>query len=204
MAQLSVLRYEKTGQRSSHMTTDTILCVDDEPHILEALKRSFFDIPAKVLTASSGEEALELLRVHTVKVLICDERMPSMSGAQLLERVRQEFPHTIRIMLTGYASLDAAIAAINRGEIYRFFRKPWDDATLCFAVQAAIERYNLEAENRRLLELVRSQAVDMKLIERQYPGIASLDRDDQGRVIVSDISPDELKAIVQECERLFQ
>lgn len=186
------------------MITDTILCVDDEPHILDALRRSFFDMPVTVLSATGGEEALKLLRVHEVKTLICDERMPSMSGAELLERVRQEFPHTIRIMLTGHASLDAAIAAINRGEIYRFFRKPWDDEELRFAVRAAIEKYNLEAENRRLLELVKSQAVDMKLIERQYPGIAALERDEQGRVIVTDLTPEDLNAIVQECERLFQ
>lgn len=186
------------------MTTDTILCVDDEPHILEALKRAFFDLPVRILLSPSAEAALDMLKEENVKIILSDERMPGMSGAELLEIVRKDYPDTVRIMLTGHASLDAAIAAINRGEIYRFFTKPWNDTELRFSVVAALEKYNLEAENRRLLELVRKQAVDMKLLERQYPGIASLERDELGRVIVADVSQDDLAAIVRECEKLYE
>lgn len=186
------------------MTPDTILCVDDEQHILDALKRAFFELPFTVLVAGSAEEALEQLKKQEIKVVISDERMPGMSGAQLLEIVSKEYPATIRIMLTGHASLNAAIAAINRGEIYRFFTKPWDTLELGFAVQAALEKYNLEAENRRLLEIVRRQALDLKLLERQYPGISELDRDEQGRIVVTDVSPDELWRLVEECEKKFE
>lgn len=185
------------------MIPDAILCVDDEQHILDALRRAFFDLPVRVLVAKSAGEALALLKGEEVKIIISDERMPGMTGAELLETVRQEYPDTIRIMLTGHASLSAAISAINRGEIYRFLTKPWDDLELRFAVQAALEKYNLEAENRRLLAIVRQQALDLRLLERQYPGIAKMERDEQGRIIAADVSPEELAMLVQECERLF-
>jgi DNA-binding NtrC family response regulator len=191
-------------KRGQGMTSDIILCVDDEPYILDALKRVFFDKQVVVLTATSANEALQLLSEHEVKVVITDECMPCMSGAELLELVRLHYPDTIRIMLTGHASLTAAIAAINKGEIYRFFLKPWDDSELEFAVQAALEKYNLEAENRRLLAIIRRQALDLKLLERQFPGIADLDRDEQGRIIVSEITQEELERIIRECEEKFR
>ncbi len=186
------------------MTPDTILCVDDEPYILDALKRLFFDTRVLVLTATSGKEALGILSEQEVKVVITDECMPGMSGAELLELVRMHYPDTIRIMLTGHASLTAAIAAINKGEIYRFFMKPWDDTEFRFVVQAALDKYNLETENRRLLAIIRRQALDLKLLERQFPGIADLDRDEQGRIVVADISQDELEKIISECEEKFR
>jgi len=186
------------------MTSDTILCVDDEPYILDALKRLFFDSRILVLVANSAKEALGMLAEHEVKVIITDERMPGMSGAALLALVRMHYPDTIRIMLTGHASLDAAITAINRGEIYRFFVKPWNDNELLFAVQTALEKYNLEAENRRLLSIVRQQALDLKLLERQFPGISEIKRDEAGRIILSDISADELAKIIRECEEKYQ
>lgn len=186
------------------MTPDAILCVDDEPYILDALKRVFFDKPVMVFVAGNATEALELLEKQEVKIIISDERMPGMSGAELLEVVRKTYPDTIRILLTGHASLTTVITAVNKGEIYRFFIKPWNDTELQFAVQAALEKYNLEAENRRLLEIVRQQALDLKLLERQFPGIAELERDDEGRIVISEISQDELEKIVGECEERFQ
>ncbi|HSW62634.1 MAG TPA: response regulator [Dissulfurispiraceae bacterium] len=186
------------------MTPDAMLCVDDEQYIRDALKRAFFDLPVRVFVAANAQEALAILKREEIKIVISDERMPGMTGAELLEIVRREHPDTIRIMLTGYASLKAAISAINRGEIYRFFTKPWDDVDLRFAVQAALEKYNLEAENRRLLAIVRQQAVDLRLLERQYPGIAEMERDEQGRIIVADVSPEELAVLAKECERIFE
>jgi len=80
-----------------------------------------------------------------------------MSGADFLARVKVRFPAVVRIMLTGHASLDAAIKAINRGEIYRFFTKPWDDFEVRFAVKSAVEKIDLEVENRRLLDIVKNR-----------------------------------------------
>ena len=102
-----------------------ILCVDDEPGILRALtwvlKKDYH-----IATAGSGEEALKILRDQHFDVIISDQRMPGMMGADLLEKVRQLRPRTIRILLTGYSDIECILDSINKGEIFRFIKKPWD------------------------------------------------------------------------------
>jgi DNA-binding NtrC family response regulator len=127
--------------------------------------------------------------------------MPGMSGAEFLAMVRSRFPHVIRIMLTGHASLNAAIKAINKGEIYRFFTKPWDDFELRFAVKSSIEKYDLGEENRRLLSIVRQQALNLKLLEKEFPGITELEYDEKGRIIIQDVPNSEIEQIVAELEK---
>jgi DNA-binding NtrC family response regulator len=182
---------------------DNILIVDDEPNVISSLTRVFIDEPYQIYSANSALEAMEILKEYSVKVVISDEKMPEISGLEFLSMVREQFPYIIRIILTGYASIEAAIKAINEGEIYRFLTKPWDDMDIKFAVRDAIDKYNLEEENRRLLEIVRQQALNIKLLERQFPGISKLDRDKDGRIIVPDMSEDEIAQIVAQCEREF-
>ena len=107
--------------------TGVILCVDDEPHILSALRRLFRAQGYEILTANGGREGLALLAGREVDLIISDMRMPEMDGAQFLERARQDHPHALRILLTGYADVAQIIGAVNRGEIYRYITKPWDD-----------------------------------------------------------------------------
>ena len=120
-----------------------ILFVDDEPSILRSVPRLFRRAPFQVFTCDSGEAALEVLARHEVAVLISDNRMPVMSGLELLTRCRQVSPDTVKIMLTGYADLDTAIAAINTVEVFRFVVKPWDDDQLLAAVGEAAERHRV-------------------------------------------------------------
>jgi len=178
------------------METSNILIVDDEPSVIQALKRSFLDDPYNVYTAISAIEGLEILAANEIKVVISDEMMPGMSGADFLAKVRTSFPAIVRIMLTGHASLDAAIRAINKGEIYRFFMKPWNDLELRFAVKSAVEKFDLEKENQRLLDMVRKQALNLKLIEKEFPGITQLEYDEKGRIIVDDVSDEEVEMLV--------
>ena len=180
---------------------DPILIVDDEPGVLSALRRTLMDEPYQVLTAGSGEEGLKLLKKHRVKVVISDEMMPGMSGAEFLAQVRERYKTPVRILLTGRASLEATLRAVNRGEIYRFFTKPWDDVELKMAIRSAVEKYDLEAENRRLLQTVRRQAVELKLLEKEYPGISELKRDEDGTVPLPDLSDEEYARIVAECQK---
>lgn len=166
---------------------DTILIVDDERSVLSSLKRSLVDEPYEILTASNGAEGIEVIKKHKIKLVISDERMPGMSGSEFLVAVKDIAPETVRIMLTGHASIEAAMRAINSGEIYRFFSKPWDDVQLRLAIRSALEKFNLEAENRRLLKTVRKQAGELSQLERKYPGITSLQKDEEGNVILEDI-----------------
>jgi diguanylate cyclase (GGDEF)-like protein/PAS domain S-box-containing protein len=108
----------------------TLLLVDDEPNILNSLSRLLRREGYAILTATSPLEAFELLAKHPTQVVVSDQRMPEMSGTEFLSRVRQLYPDTVRLVLTGYTDLESVTGAINRGAIYKFLTKPWDDDQL--------------------------------------------------------------------------
>ena len=171
---------------------DRILLVDDEPNVLSALKRALFDEPLEIVSVTSAEEALVTMKNQQFKVVVSDERMLGMQGSEFLAQVKIEHPHTIRIMLTGHATVAAAMKAVNEGEIYRFFSKPWDDDNLKFAIRSAIEKYDLEDENRRLLATVKQQSLEIKVLEKRFPGISRVEKDSTGAFVLPDISNDEI------------
>jgi DNA-binding NtrC family response regulator len=179
---------------------DLILLVDDEAHVLSALSRALIDEPFEIITATSGSQALDLMEGRIIKAIVSDERMVGMQGSELLAEVKRRSPQTVRILLTGHATMDAAMRAVNVGEIYRFFLKPWDDSQLRFALLSAIEKYDLEDENRRLLATVKSQALELRVLERRYPGISRVQRNAKGTCVLPDIAEDELAKIIEECE----
>ena len=134
-----------------------ILCVDDEPNVLSALRRMFSLEGCEISTADSDAAALEQLAAQNFDVIISDMQMPSMNGAQLLQQVRQQWPQTMRILLTGTADLANAVAAINDGEIYRYIAKPWNDDELLGVVKSAVELASLAKERERLTALIQEQ-----------------------------------------------
>ncbi len=118
-----------------------VLIVDDEPYIMSALKRCLRRDDYEILTVSRGKEALELLANHPVMVIICDQRMPDMTGTEFLSRVKIMHPRTVRMIISGYADLNTITEAVNKGEIYKFHKKPWDDDELRNDVREGIARY---------------------------------------------------------------
>ena len=140
----------------------TLLLVDDEPGILSSLRRLLRPNGYTILTAESGRAGLDILEQESVDLVISDMRMPEMDGARFLEQVRQRWPSTIRILLTGYADVGSTIDAINRGEIFRYIAKPWDDNDLTLIVRDALDRQRLQAENLRLLTLTQAQNEELK------------------------------------------
>jgi response regulator RpfG family c-di-GMP phosphodiesterase len=134
-----------------------ILCVDDEPHILSALRRLFRVQGHEVLTADSARAGLELLAAHPVDLVISDMRMPEMDGVEFLERARALRPDALRLLLTGHADVAQIMDAVNRGEIYRYITKPWDDTEIMLVVRHAFERSALEQEKLRLEALTLRQ-----------------------------------------------
>ena len=142
-----------------------VLFVDDEINILHAVKRLFMEDDLSVLTAESGQAALEIMNHGPVAVIVSDNRMPRMSGIEFLERSRQFAPDSIRIMMTGHADLQAAIHAINRSGVSHFITKPWDDRELKETVAGAVERFNMaeamkSADEATLLSL--AQTIELK------------------------------------------
>jgi type II secretory ATPase GspE/PulE/Tfp pilus assembly ATPase PilB-like protein/DNA-binding response OmpR family regulator len=127
-----------------------ILLVDDEPNVLKALSRVFRDENYQVLTAPSGNDALAILAKEPVHLIISDYKMPGMTGAEFLRRVKETHPETIRIMLTGQAQTNAVMGAVNDGAVYKFILKPWDDDDLRITVALALEQHDLRRKNQLL------------------------------------------------------
>jgi putative nucleotidyltransferase with HDIG domain len=134
-----------------------ILCVDDEPNILSAMRRMFMLSGFSIEEATSGAQALQKLEQQEFHLILSDMQMPEMNGAELLAQVRQRWPKVMRLMLTGTADLKTAISAINEGEIYRYLTKPWNDEELVSTVKSALERFVLIRERDNLLELTKQQ-----------------------------------------------
>lgn len=139
------------------MTERTVLCVDDEPNILQALKRLLRREPYTLLTADDPVAALKLIEAQPVHVVISDQRMPGMSGTELLRKAKEVRPHAVRVILSGYADVDAIAEAINQGQISRFLAKPWHDEDLKLTVRQCIEQYDLAEYNRRLSEQIKTR-----------------------------------------------
>ena len=128
-----------------------ILLVDDEVWILDALYRFFRQRKWEVFRANGGLEALELLKTETVDIIISDMRMPKMDGAEFLEKTRSAYPNAVRILLTGYADMEAVVLAVNDAKIYNYLNKPWDDNMLESVVNSALSFKRHEDERLRLV-----------------------------------------------------
>jgi CheY-like chemotaxis protein len=140
-----LLREEKRLVRPSNNRAAaprrTLLIIDDEINIAAALHRQLHHEDYAIVTAQRAWEAFEVLALHDVQVILCDQCMPGMNGIEFLDKVKALYPETMRIMLTGYADLTSVIDAINRGQIYRFFMKPWDERIVRDAIREAFHHY---------------------------------------------------------------
>lgn len=143
-------------------TPGRLLLVDDEENILRSLRRVLRRGGWEIEVAPNGEKALELIATFRPAVVISDFRMPGINGVELLAAVKERWPHTQRIMLTGQADQQAIEEAINRSEVFRFISKPWNDAQLILTVRSAFEQHQLVSENERLYELSQQQNVDLR------------------------------------------
>lgn len=155
---------QKMGARMSESReiSATILFVDDEANILSSLKRLFRPLGYRIFTAESGAQGLEIMDRETIDLVVSDMRMPEMNGTQFLEKVRERWPDTIRILLTGFAEIGATIDAINKGQIYRYISKPWEDINITLTIKHALQQKMLEREKQRLEELTHKQNEELK------------------------------------------
>lgn len=130
-----------------------VLYVDDEENNLFSFK-AVFRIKYQVYTAISGDEALKILAEKPIQIIITDQRMPAMTGVEFLEKVIPLYPDPIRLLLTGYADMNAVVDAINKGKIFHYLSKPWNeeelDMTIDRAYQAYLEKIKLKEENEKL------------------------------------------------------
>ncbi|MFH0945070.1 MAG: response regulator [Planctomycetota bacterium] len=168
------------------MTHYRILVVDDEPNVTAGLLKVLRKEPYEILSANSAAEALVTLSSQAVQVVISDERMPGMTGAEFLAEVRKRHPLIVRMMLTGHASTEAAIKAINEGEVYRFFTKPCNADELAATIRQALSQYELARRSWSLLREFRSQGKYIEQLEEEHPGISVVERDTSGAYVVDE------------------
>jgi CheY-like chemotaxis protein len=129
-----------------------ILCVDDEPGIVRAIRRILKTEPVNVLIAASGPEGLEILRKQPVSLILTDYRMPEMNGIEFLEQAAPLCPDAFRMILTGYAEAHVLVEAVNRGQIYKILYKPFQEEDIKLTVRSGLEHHARNRENRALLE----------------------------------------------------
>lgn len=129
---------------------ELILYVDDEEKHLDSFK-IVFRKDYEIMVAKSAAEGLEILQSNDVRLVITDQRMPSMTGVDLLEKISNLYPEITRIILTGYSDVEAIISAINKGRVFRYITKPWDKDELKETIDFALEAYNLKSENKELI-----------------------------------------------------
>lgn len=166
------------------MSQYKILLVDDSSNVLKALKRSFVSEGYEIHTAQSAEDALKVLNAVGIDLIITDENMPGVSGTELLKKIKDLYPDTVRIMLTGVTDMGVAKRAINSGEIYKFFTKPWDDFELLLSVRYALKEKSLEKENIKLKKAVEEQKEILINLEKEHPGITEKNVDSDGCIII--------------------
>jgi DNA-binding NtrC family response regulator len=170
-----------------------ILFVDDDVNLLAGLRRAMWKEPYEIINACGGEDGLNLLRKTPVDVVVSDHQMPGMDGIEFLKRVRQGYPDTIRFMLTGNATLDLAIQAINEGEILRFFTKPCNNVDLAITIRQALQQKKLVAATKALVEQNKGQRALIQRVEQEHPGIADVERDEDGAILIRDLPEDVAK-----------
>ncbi len=177
----------------------TVLLVDDDPLLLNALTRFFHQEPYNILTAKSAEVALRILSGTQVDVIVSDQCMSGISGTELLAQIRQDYPDTVRIMLTGKPDLETALAAINQGQIYRFFTKPCNAVDLALSIREAIQQKIIISQGRRSISTIKTQANHIKRLEQQLSGFESVERDSHRAVLLPD-SDYDLESLCKELE----
>jgi response regulator RpfG family c-di-GMP phosphodiesterase len=144
----------------------TVLYVDDELNNLISFK-AVFRIKYNVLTAISGEEAIKILKTNNVSIIITDQRMPKMTGVEFLESILDEHPDPIRILLTGYADMNAVVDAINKGKVFQYLTKPWNEEELDMAIIRANDVYLKKIEEKELTSKLSLTNEQLEFLLRQ-------------------------------------
>jgi DNA-binding NtrC family response regulator len=179
-----------------------VLLVDDDPNLLDGLRRALHKEQYEIVCATSAEQALGILDRLSVDAIVSDELMPGMSGTALLTKVRGLYPDVSRFMLTGNASLAVAVQAINEAGVVRFFMKPCNPTDLAFCIHQELEKRDLALAARGLLRKVKRQSAVIEQLERTHPQISMVRRDVDGAVLLEESTEDVKDLISEMCRQV--
>jgi two-component system probable response regulator PhcQ len=185
------------------MDKSKLLLVDDEPNLTSALVRSLDRSQFEIFTADSAQKGLMILAGNDIDVVVSDERMPGMTGSQFLAEVRKQWPNTIRMILSGQADLEAAVRAINEGEVYRFLLKPCHPKELQMTILQGLQQKKLVAQSRKLLQEHQKTQNLIEELEKANPGITRIDMDEDGAIMMDDSEgeSDDVQSLLDDLER---
>jgi len=161
--------------------TRTLLLVDDEPHVIAALRRLLRPDGYQLLGASSGAEALQMLAGNPVDIIVADQRMPDMTGVEFLRQAKVLYPQTIRIVLSGHGEMQSVTDAINEGAVYRFLTKPWDEAQLRSFIDQAFRHKELADDNEQLNLRIRTGNQELAAGNRELKEVLARNKQAQHR-----------------------
>jgi len=185
------------------MDKSKLLLVDDEPNLTSALVRSLDRSQFEIFTADSAQKGLMILAGNDIDVIVSDERMPGMTGSQFLTEVRKQWPNTIRMILSGQADLEAAVRAINEGEVYRFLLKPCHPKELQMTILQGLQQKKLVAQSRKLLQEHQKTQNLLEELEKASPGITKIEMDEDGVITMDDSEGggDDVQSLLDDLER---
>ena len=186
------------------MEKSKLLLVDDEPNLTSALVRSLDRSQFEIFTADSAQGGLMILAGNDIDVVVSDERMPGMSGSQFLTEVRKKWPNTIRMILSGQADLEAAVRAINEGEVYRFLLKPCHPKELQLTILQGLQHKKLVAQSRKLLQEHQKTMNLIEALEKDNPGITKIELDEDGAIMMEEDEPgalEDVQSLLDDLER---
>ena len=161
----------------------TTLIVDDEELFIEYIQSVLSGKNYNVITASSGQEGLEILKKQSVNMVISEYKIPLMNGLEFLEKVRIIYPDILTIMVTDQPDIKLAIKAINEAGVYKFLLKPWDDIEFKNAIKKTLESLQVIKERDGLIRKVKTHEATLKDLEKRYPGITKVERDEDGCIL---------------------
>jgi len=185
------------------MEKSKLLLVDDEPNLTSALVRSLDRSQFEIFTADSAQKGLLILAGNDIDVVVSDERMPGMTGSQFLAEVRKQWPNTIRMILSGQADLEAAVRAINEGEVYRFLLKPCHPKELQMTILQGLQQKKLVAQSRKLLQEHQKTQNLLEELEKANPGITRIEMDEDGAIMMDDSEGggEDVQSLLDDLER---
>ena len=187
------------------MQKSKLLLVDDEPNLTAALVRSLDRNQFEIFTADSAQKGLLILAGNDIDVVVSDERMPGMTGSEFLTEVRKRWPSTIRMILSGQADLEAAVRAINEGEVYRFLLKPCHPTELQMTILQGLQHKKLVTQSRKLLQEHQKNVNILDELEKANPGITKVDMDADGAIVMDeDSGGEDVQSLLDDLEREMQ
>ena len=164
----------------------TILVVDDEEFFIEYIQRILSDENYNVISASNGQEGIALLEKQQVSMVISEYKIPLMNGLEFLEKVRIIYPDILTILVTDHADIELVIKAVNEAGVYKFLLKSWDDIDFKNTIIKPLESLQVIKERDVLIRKVKTHEATLKDLEKRYPGITKVEKDEDGYILPYD------------------